>query len=277
MGSGLPRSWRCSARAVALLGGLGLLAGACGGPDRPIERAAVAGSAQAQPAASDDDAQLSDLEPSPTTTSTAAPPPTVPPTTAPAPPPATQPPIPRTVVETGFAPFATAEHLVLLHPAALVERIGFHEAGHDGTRHLAATAAAARPVVLESRQRGTGPQTAADIVVPPGAEIRAPVTGTVKRAGTYVLYCDNVDDYAVIEPDDRPGWEVKVLHITGVQVEAGQRVEAAVTVLAPGPTILPFASQVDDHTADPPWPHVHIEVVDPSIPDKPNPGEGSDC
>lgn len=99
----------------------------------------------------------------------------------------------------------------------------------------------------------------------------------MKRAGTYVLYCDDTDDYAVIEPDDRPGWEVKVLHITGVQVQAGQRVEAGVTVLAPRATILPFASQVDEHTADPAWPHVQVEVVDPSIPDRPNPGGGSNC
>jgi hypothetical protein len=43
-------------------------------------------------------------------------------------------------------------------------------------------------------------------------------------------------------------------------------------VLAPRPTKLPVASQVDDTTASPPWPHVHIEVVDPSIPDRPGPG-----
>jgi len=241
----------------------------------PVERAGAAGG-RAEPAAVDDP-QLSDLaQPAPTT---APPPPeTAPPTTPPPPPPpTTQPPPPRTVFETAFSPFATAEHLVLLHPAVLVERVGFHEAGHDGARHLEAMPTTASPVVLETRNRGTGPQTAADIVVPPDAEIRAPVTGTVKRAGTYVLYCDHRDDYAVIEPDDRPGWEVKVLHITGVQVQAGQRVEAAVTVLAPRPTILPFASQIDEHTAQPAWPHVHIEVVDPSIPDKPNPGGGSNC
>lgn len=257
---------------------LGLLAGACGEPAAPLERAgtAAAPAASAAPAAAEDP-QVSDLDAATSTTAPTvpAPPETAPP--APPRPPATVAPPPRTVVETAYAPFATAEHLVLLHPAALVERIGFHEAGHDGTRHLEVTATTTRPVVLESRQRGTGLQTAADIVVPPDAEIRAPVTGTVKRAGTYVLYCDNIDDYAVIEPDDRPGWEVKILHISGVQVQAGQRVEAATTVLAPRPTILPFASQVDDHTADPAWPHVHVEVLDPSIPDKPNPGGGSNC
>lgn len=46
------------------------------------------------------------------------------------------------------------------------------------------------------------------------------------------------------------------------------------TVVAPGPTQLPFESQVDEVTADPAWPHVHIEVVDPTIKDRPTPGGG---
>ena len=128
---------------------------------------------------------------------------------------------------------------------------------------------------MEDRERGTGSRTAADVVADPDVEIRAPVTGRVKRAGTYVLYCDYRDDYVVIEPDERPGWEVKVLHINGVRVRGGDRVVAGETVLAPRPTRLPFDSQVDEFTAPPPWPHVHIEVVDPSIPDRPNPGGGN--
>jgi hypothetical protein len=96
-----------------------------------------------------------------------------------------------------------------------------------------------------------------------------PVTGTVIRAGTYTLYCDNVDQYAVIEPDARPGWEVKVLHIEGLALTKGQRVEAGVTPLAARARVLPFASTVEDSTAVPAWPHVHIEVVDPSVQDRP--------
>ena len=101
------------------------------------------------------------------------------------------------------------------------------------------------------------------------------MTGTVKRAGTYVLYCRHSDDYVVIAPDANPAWEVKILHVDGEQVSPGQRVEAGVTVLAPRATQLPFDSQVDElRTADPAWPHVHIEVVDPSIPNVPSPGGG---
>ena len=103
----------------------------------------------------------------------------------------------------------------------------------------------------------------------PDRELRVPVTGTVIRAGTYTLYCDNVDQYAVIEPDARPGWEVKVLHIEGLALTKGQRVEAGVTRLAAHARVLPFASTVEDDTAVPAWPHVHIEVVDPTVQDRP--------
>jgi hypothetical protein len=129
-----------------------------------------------------------------------------------------------------------------------------------------------RPITMEDRERDTGAAGAADIVVDPDPEIRAPVTGRVKRAGAYVLYCKHSDDDVVIEPDDHPGWEVKILHIDGVRVGAGNRVVAGRTVLAPRPTRLPFASQVDEaRTAEPAWPHVHVEVVDPTIRDRPGP------
>jgi murein DD-endopeptidase MepM/ murein hydrolase activator NlpD len=194
-------------------------------------------------------------------------------TAAPAPPPAPPPPAPRSVREPAWTPFATVGPVTLTHPAARVERVAFHQSNHDGARQLSALPSAVAPVTLEDRERDTGPHGSADVVVDPSAEIRAPVTGKVKRAGTYVLYCRHSDDYVVIEPDDRPGWEVKILHIDGVRVRPGNRVVAGVTVLAPRATQLPFESQVDElRTAEPAWPHVHIEVVDPSIPDRPTPG-----
>jgi hypothetical protein len=177
---------------------------------------------------------------------------------------------PRVVAETAWRPFATAGPVTLTHPAAQVERVAFHQSNHDGARQLAALPAAVAATTLEDRERDTGAAGAADVVVAPDAEIRSPVTGRVKRAGRYVLYCKHSDDFVVIEPDDRPGWEVKILHIDGVRVRAGNRVVAGQTVLAPRATQLPFESQVDEvRTAVPAWPHVHIEVVDPSIPDRP--------
>lgn len=187
------------------------------------------------------------------------------------------PPPSRLVAEPGWSPFATVGGITLLHPAARVERIGFHESNHEGARELIPADTATAPTLMEARERGNGGATAADVVVDPAVEIRAPVTGRVKRAGTYVLYCEHSDDYVVIAPDAQPAWEVKLLHIDGVQVRAGARVVAGETVLAPRATQLPFESQVDElRTVDPAWPHVHIEVVDPTIRDRPNPNSGCD-
>ena len=181
----------------------------------------------------------------------------------------------RVVTEQDWVPFATVGGVVLTHPSRRVERVGFHESNHDGAQQLEPLATAVAAVTLESRDRDTGPRGAADIVVDPTSEIRAPVTGTVIRGGGYVLYCDYRDNYVVIEPDGRPGWEVKMLHIGVVQVSVGDRVIAGETLIAPGATQLPFESQVDElRTVEPAWPHAHIEVVDPTIPDRPTPGGG---
>ncbi|MEX2393331.1 MAG: hypothetical protein WD826_02510, partial [Actinomycetota bacterium] len=88
------------------------------------------------------------------------------------------------------------------------------------------------------------------------------------------LYCKYNDDYAVIAPDAHPNWEVKLLHIDGVAVRPGDRVVAGETLMAPRATKLLFKSQVDKITAKPSWPHVHVEVVDPQIPNVASPGSG---
>lgn len=208
---------------------------------------------------------------------TTLPPVTAPPTTAPPATVAPPKPVPlrtRTVFEQPWLPFAAVQEVVLHHPSAQVEMVGFHESNHDGAQPMTPLPTAVDPTVLESRERDTAPTGAADVVSHPQIEVRAPVTGTVKRGGSYVLYCDHRDYYVVIEPDGRPGWEVKVLHIAGLFVDKGERVVAGETVIAPHPTQLPFESQVDEVTGQPAWPHVHIEVVDPSVPDRPTPGGG---
>jgi len=232
---------------------------ACGGTADPAAPAQAAGTAvTAAPAAP---------TVPPATATTPAP---LPPTTTTAPPP-----VHAVTTPPWGTPFAEVGGVTLVHPADRVERIGFHQSNHEGARELTPLATAVNASTLESRERLSSGRTAADVVVDPTAAIRAPVTGRVLRAGTYVLYCKHSDDYVVIEPDSHPGWEVKILHIDGEQVSRGQRVEAGVTQLAPRATPLPFESQVDElSAAKPAWPHVHIEVVDPSIPNIPSPGGG---
>ena len=178
------------------------------------------------------------------------------------------------MIEQPYVAFADAGGVTLHLPAARVELVGFHQSSHDGAQAMAPFAGMVQAFVLEDRERDTIAAGAADVVVDPTAEIRSPVTGRVIAANTYRLYCRYSDDLVYIAPDERPGWQVKVFHIDGFQVRPGQRVVAGVTVLARRATVLPFESQVEVHGARPVWPHVHVEVVDPSVPDRPSPGGG---
>jgi hypothetical protein len=200
---------------------------------------------------------------------------TTPSTTTTEPPPPVPEPVVRVVTDPAWSPFASVGGVLLVHPAAQVERVGFHQSNHEGAQELDVATTAVAPTTLEARGRLTGDRTAADVVVDPSAEIRSPVTGRVKRAGGYTLYCRYHDEYLVIAPDGHPSWEVKLLHVAGLQVKAGDRVVAGETPVASHANQLPFESQVDEAASvAPAWPHVHIEVVDPSIRNRPSPGGG---
>jgi hypothetical protein len=181
----------------------------------------------------------------------------------------------RVVIEQQWIAFGVAGDVTLHYPSPRVERIGFHQSNNEGARHIEPIATGIPATTMETRDRLSDPNSSADVVVDPESEIRAPVSGVVVSAGSYDLYCGLFDYFINIEPDDHPGWRVKVLHITGLSVAPGDRVVQGETVIAPTARQLPFASQVDDlRVVDPAWPHVHIEVVDPSIPNVPNPGSG---
>lgn len=176
-----------------------------------------------------------------------------------------------------YLPYATVGAVTVHYPTNAVAHVGFHESNRGGGLQQvpmgdpAGTSVSAAYTTMPSRNRGTPARSAADIVVHPMADVRAPVTGTVLRAGNYTLYCTYRDGYAVIRPDTAPHLEVGVLHITNVSVRPGDRVAAGVTPLADKATKFSFSSQVDDYTAAP-LPHVHIEVVDPTIPNRPSTG-----
>lgn len=164
--------------------------------------------------------------------------------------------------------------LSLVVPVALIERAGFHQSTHPGALAMSPSSLSTAPLTtLGSRRRGTNATGAVDIVVKPSSKVMSPVSGTVARAGNYLLYCRYRDGFVVIKPDANPTLELKMLHISDVMVGPGDRVEVGDPVAAKA-TPLPFRSQIDDLTAEPSWPHVHIEVVDPSIPRK---GSGGSC
>lgn len=267
-----------AAAVVALV----VFAGACASSDAALVTSASPSNVETVSTTSAVSASTSNTTTAPTPTTTMTPTTTAAPGTTLPEPVTTVTTLPGRPTETGFAPLGTAGPLTIGHPAAVVALIGFHESSHDGSQQIdvAADTTAAGQVTtagtpwltMETRDRGTGSRTAVDIAVEPGTPIHAPVTGIVLRSGVYTLYCDHTDEFVVIEPDDRPGWEVKVFHIVDRQVAAGDRTIAGESLLASSARQLPFESQIDAFTEPPAWPHVHIEIVDPSIPDRPSPG-----
>lgn len=180
----------------------------------------------------------------------------------------------RIVTATGYATLGQASAIPLALPVGRIEIIGFHQAGHPGAAAINAAGTGVDMVTMDSRGRGTHERSAADIVVPPGEIVVAPATGTVIAANDYVLYCKHDDALVYIEPDGWPGWVVKVFHVEGELPAVGARVVAGVTKIADSARMLPFESQVDKLTGEPSWPHVHIEVIDPNVPDTRPPGPG---
>jgi murein DD-endopeptidase MepM/ murein hydrolase activator NlpD len=99
-----------------------------------------------------------------------------------------------------------------------------------------------------------------DIVLVDDDPVRSPITGTVERSERYQLYGKHGDRRITIVPDDAPELRVVVLHVAGLRVEPGDRVDAGETVIATSARRFPFRSQIDDETAPDAWPHVHYEV-----------------
>ena len=180
----------------------------------------------------------------------------------------------RAVDVTRYEPLLSVSGLTLYTPSSLIEHAGFHQSSHPGALDMnAVDPAPVRMSTMGTRNRGTGATTAIDIVTEPSTEITAPVSGRVARAGEYSLYCRYPDGYVVINPEDRPDLEVKILHMQNVKVAPGQTV-AVGDPIGNHATPFPFRSQIDDLTVEESWPHVHIEVVDPSVPRKPSSGSG---
>lgn len=172
------------------------------------------------------------------------------------------------VTDFGHIVLGQAGLATVVIPAGLVELVGFHQASHPGSQSIIPVSSGLRTMLLSSRGRGTPRYSAADIVVPPGEPLRSPVTGTVVAASQYVLYCAHQDKLVYIEPDGLPGWQVRLFHVAGDIPAVGSRVVAGETIVASGgANPLPFESQIDEFTAEPSWPHVHLEVVDTSVPD----------
>ncbi|HSK24937.1 MAG TPA: hypothetical protein VK906_17260 [Egicoccus sp.] len=175
--------------------------------------------------------------------------------------------------------FAEVDGAELVLPAAQVVAHGFHEPGGDGPEPLTPVGtlrtagatgfdeadAVADPsgpgyLVLPTRNRGTSPTGAVDIVVEVGEDVLAPVDGIVTTVADYTLYGTHADTLVHIRPDAAPHLEVKVLHVAGVSVREGDPVVAGETVIADTARRVPVRNQID-RFVDRRLPHVHLEVL----------------
>jgi hypothetical protein len=153
--------------------------------------------------------------------------------------------------------------LVAFHEASLSEALALTPAGrleHSAHPAYEEDAAGDGPVyhVLASRGRPRPPTSSVDVVVPRGASVVAPVSGTVVQARQYALYGSIRDWRVVIEAQDRPDLHVVMIHLHQPAVAPGDEVVAGRSPIGVARQ-LPLMSQVDEVVGET-LPHVHLEV-----------------
>lgn len=181
-----------------------------------------------------------------------------------------------------LVPMATVGELLVHLPSPDVLLVGYHEASLDGALEMRPVgrvesnanttkfapppndAAGATYHVMSSRGRRFPATSAVDLVMDDGTDVLAPVDGIVTDVRPYQLYGVHDDTRIEIQPTAAPHLRVVMIHVAGVQVRAGDRLVAGVTLLADTPNHFPFASHVDRYL-ERALPHVHVEVKDPAL------------
>jgi Peptidase family M23 len=164
---------------------------------------------------------------------------------------------------------ARAVRCVCYHEASYQDAMALHPLGrmrrdYNITKFPRREPATPGPdyVIMSSRGRPTPATSAADLVMPAGTNVRAPVSGVVTKVKRYRLYGGYVDDEVEIRPDDAPDVRLAMIHLDRLRVREGDDVVQGASVIGV-PRTFPFSSQTDLYIpgGDP---HVHMEVIDPS-------------
>lgn len=116
----------------------------------------------------------------------------------------------------------------------------------------------------------TAMDTSIDVGAEAGTQVYAPITGTVVLVNEYELY-ETFTDYEIhIQPDGRPNLDVVVIHISDVEVKAGDKVIGGVTPLA---RVRDIASeditdiQLAYYTKEGHGNHTHVQVNNADYPE----------
>lgn len=148
---------------------------------------------------------------------------------------------------------ATVGDLVLRTPTRELKAMGFHQAPRGESR-LTMTPRGKQGFTMSSRRRGTAKTSAVDVAMPQDTAVLSPIDGRVVEVSDYVLYGNYRDSFVRIRQGDL---DVVVLHVRGVNVRVGQRVEGGVTEIADSPRLFPFKSQVEKFAGR----HPHVDVT----------------
>jgi hypothetical protein len=171
--------------------------------------------------------------------------------------------------------FAAYKGLTLYVPTDHLLGIGYHEASwpdalpltplgrcvsNDNKTRIRSPRANYGPdyVIMPTRYRAQGPTTAADVAMPKGSTVVAPISGRVVKIMLYRLYKYWLDYRLVIRPGRGIRLQVVIIHLTDLMIHRGQLVEAGVTPLG-HPRLFPFQSDINDYVGAG-VPHVHLEV-----------------
>jgi hypothetical protein len=183
-------------------------------------------------------------------------------------------------------PFATVPELgltlYLYAPYKKIRGIGYHESSHtraysltpigqclrddnawDVDVPLDSTADLPAYYIMETRGEYAAGTTVADIAMDPETQVLAPVSGTVVKIESKVIYDEYQDMQIEVIPDGLPNVVVAFLHIDQIRVRVGEKMTQGKTVMGIPRDWRPyFASELDDYIK-PPMPHVHVQVNTP--------------
>ncbi|MFH1736757.1 MAG: M23 family metallopeptidase [Actinomycetota bacterium] len=186
-------------------------------------------------------------------------------------------------------PFATVAefNLTLYLPAPYknIRGIGYHESSHtraysmtpigqllkndnawDLDVELNGTAPLPTYNIMETRGEYAYGTTVADIAMDPETPVRAPVSGTVLKIESKVIYDEYEDRQIEVVPDGLPDVRVVFLHIDNIKIKPGDHLTQGKTIMGIPHDWRPyFASEIDDYIK-PSMPHVHVQVNRPEPP-----------
>lgn len=189
-------------------------------------------------------------------------------------------------------PYATVEtlHLTLYLPNVYkhVRGIGYHESSHnraysmtpigrllkndnvwDVEVELNSTAPLPTYNIMESRDLAAAGTTVADIAMDPETPVFPPVSGTITRVESIVIYNEYKDTQIEMRPDGYPNVVVAFLHVDKLRIKVGDHVVQGKTAIGvPKDWRGTIPSEVEDYVK-PPMPHVHIQVNTPAPPEPP--------